>query len=329
MIFVIVAGALTYIVFRFRARASDDGEPRQIYGNKALEWTWTFIPLGIVTLLTVLMTRSMLETHSEPAQDRRPDIVVTGHQWWWEVRYPSGVVTANEVHVPVGVRSLVRLDAADVIHDFWVPELGPKEDMVPGQHNFVWLEPEQPGVYTGACAEFCGNEHGWMRIRVIAQTPQDFDAWQKAEAVAFTEAASTASPATASPAPAESASPLVPTPSLSASAAPSSSPNPDAQAPMATRSGLQAQGAALFAGKTCINCHRGPDMTSGPNVAPDLTWLGDRLTLGAGVMQNNPQTLADWLRNPQQFKPQCYMPNFHLTEDEVQALTAYLWRKSR
>ena len=95
-----------------------------------------------------------------------PDLVVIGHQWWWEARYPkSGVVTANEIHIPAGRRLLVRLESADVIHDFWVPRLARKMDMVPGHPNHIWLEADKPGAYAGACAEYCGAQHAWMRFQ--------------------------------------------------------------------------------------------------------------------------------------------------------------------
>lgn len=112
-----------------------------------------------------------------------PDIIITGHQWFWEAAYPgTTITTANEIHLPVGRRLLLQLDAADVIHDWWVPALGGKMDMIPGMNNYLWLTINQAGVYDGACSEFCGQQHAWMRIRVIAQSPADFALWLKQEA---------------------------------------------------------------------------------------------------------------------------------------------------
>jgi cytochrome c oxidase subunit 2 len=178
VIFAVVTLLVAYCVVAFRAR---DGakEPPQIAGHTRLEITWTIIPLLIVIGLFVLTARAMAA--SDPPADRAPDMTVVGHQWWWEVRYPSGAVTANEIHMPTGTPWLVDLQTDDVIHDFWVAELGRKIDMIPGHPSHVWLEADQPGTYLGACAEYCGSQHAWMRIRVVAQSPADFEAWQRHE----------------------------------------------------------------------------------------------------------------------------------------------------
>lgn len=116
-------------------------------------------------------------------KDRVPDVIITGHQWWWEVDYPAAhVVTANEVHLPVGKRLLMQMRSADVIHDWWVPELGNKMDLIPGQSNYLWLDITKPGIYAGACSEFCGAQHAWMRIKVIAQDEKDFNKYLAANA---------------------------------------------------------------------------------------------------------------------------------------------------
>jgi cytochrome c oxidase subunit 2 len=93
------------------------------------------------------------------------------------------VVTANEIHIPAGAKWLVQLESADVIHDFWVPRLGPKMDVVPGNTNHIWLEAGAAGQYDGTCAEFCGAQHAWMRFLVIAEPPADFAAWQRRQAI--------------------------------------------------------------------------------------------------------------------------------------------------
>jgi cytochrome c oxidase subunit 2 len=173
---VTVALAYSLVAFRFRG---GDGEPIQRTGNVALEVLWTAIPIAIVVGLFVMSVATM--ARSDPATDRAPDLMVVGHQWWWEVRYPSGVVTANEIHIPAGVSLLVRLESADVIHDFWVPRLARKMDAIPGHPNLFWMSADFPGSYGGTCAEFCGAQHAWMRLLVIAQSPSDFDAWQTAQ----------------------------------------------------------------------------------------------------------------------------------------------------
>jgi cytochrome c oxidase subunit 2 len=110
-------------------------------------------------------------------------VIVTGHQWWWEVEYPSaGVVTANELHLPVGRKVHLQIESADVIHDFWVPALSRKIDMVPGRENHLFFEVERTGRYDGVCAEFCGSQHGWMRFDVFVHEPTDFEAWLAGQA---------------------------------------------------------------------------------------------------------------------------------------------------
>ena len=112
-------------------------------------------------------------------------VEVTGHLWWWEMRYRSAIPgevfgTANELVIPSGVPVQLSLTSADVIHDFWVPKLGPKIDVIPGQRTHAWLQADQPGVYEGQCAEYCGLEHARMGIRVVALTPARFAAWRRA-----------------------------------------------------------------------------------------------------------------------------------------------------
>lgn len=154
-ILALVAGLIVYILFRYRH--GNARQPSQTTGNKKLEVTWTAVPIGLVAFLFVLSALAAREV-DRPIR-REPDVVVTGHQWWWEVRYPAAnVITANEIYVPVGRDMLIAIEAADVLHDFWVPRLGRKVD--PGRRNFVWIRAEQAGIYSGACAEFCGAQHG-------------------------------------------------------------------------------------------------------------------------------------------------------------------------
>ncbi len=176
--------ALVFIALRrYRARDGESGEARQTEGNLKLEIAWTVVPTLIVAGLFILTVRSMHSIDPTPPPGRQPDVVVVGHQWWWEVRYPaSGAVTANEIHVPVGRRLLFRLESADVVHDFWAPQLTRKIDMVPGHPNTIWMQVDKPGVYGGQCAEFCGAQHARMRFKVFAEPPAEFDAWLKAQA---------------------------------------------------------------------------------------------------------------------------------------------------
>src|SRR5262249_2851172 len=174
-ILALVTGLVAYCVVKFRAR--DGAEPAQTHGHTGLEIAWTIVPFLIVVALFVLTARTMGAT--DPPVDRAAALTVTAHQWWWEVRYPSGAVTANEIHMPAGERVLVELQSADVVHDFWVPALARKIDATPGRPVHFWISADRAGNYFGACAEFCGAQHAWMRIRVVAQTRADFDAWQR------------------------------------------------------------------------------------------------------------------------------------------------------
>jgi cytochrome c oxidase subunit 2 len=180
VIFALVAIILIISIIRFREGA-DRKEPSQIFNNPRLELVWTIIPILTLSVVFVYMMRVIHIV--TPTSTANPDLIVIGHQWWWEIRYPKeGVVTANEIHIPAGKKMLVQLESADVIHDLWIPELGPKMDLVPGQNNYMYLQASTPGVYLGTCAEFCGADHAWMRVRAIAQTQAQYEAWIKAQA---------------------------------------------------------------------------------------------------------------------------------------------------
>lgn len=178
-IFVIVAGMIVYALMRCRWREGE-ADPKQVAGNRTVEIVWTVIPFLIVVTLFLLSWKTMSASDPPPAQE--PDIVVTGHQWWWEARYPkSGVVTANEIHIPAGTPLSVRLETADVLHEFWVPELARKITTVPGHPNHIWIQSDHPGTYLGVCSEFCGTEHAWMHFLIVAEPPDQFQAWEKAQ----------------------------------------------------------------------------------------------------------------------------------------------------
>jgi cytochrome c oxidase subunit 2 len=276
IILLVVIGIIGAGLICFRERPGA-GEPRPYFGNRKLELLWTLGPILIVIWLFILTARGMHE--SDPAANREPDLIVIGHQWWWEVRYPgSGVVTANEIHFPVGQQWLVHLQSADVIHNFWVPALARKMQMIPGMTNHIWLEADAPGTYGGTCAEFCGAGHSWMHFSVIAESPAAFAAWlHRQEGV------------------------------------------PTNTVPETARDGRK-----LFQTLTCINCHslRGVSATSG--IAPDLTSLADRKTVGAGVLSNTETNLFRWLKNPQAIKRGCLMPDLKLTDAQAGSLAAYL-----
>lgn len=181
-VLLLVVVLTVYITLKFRANANA-AEPRQIAGNRKLE----IAMVGVPTILVIYFFFWSLNTMNAVNPDRgdyKPDVVITGHQWWWEAVYPgSAVITANEIHLPTGRKLLLQLNSADVIHDWWVPSLGAKMDMIPGMNNFLWVTINKPGIYKGTCSEFCGEQHAWMRIMVIAQAPADYNKWLLVHAV--------------------------------------------------------------------------------------------------------------------------------------------------
>jgi len=187
-IFLVVGGLLAYAIFRFRRRpAHENLEPPQVYRSNQVELAWTVIPILIVFVLILATTRTIYDVQSALPPPDSVNATVVGHQWWWEIRYPDlGIVTANELHVPVtksGKRrpTFIRLESADVAHSFWVPQLAGKIDLIPNRRNLVWIEPTEPGTYVGNCAEYCGLQHARMLLRVIAHTPDDFQKWVAAQ----------------------------------------------------------------------------------------------------------------------------------------------------
>jgi len=178
----VVAAGVVYSAVRYRSRGVATTEPRQIFGSRKLEILWTVVPVLIVAGLFVVAVRAMVLIDAPQDSDRSPDLVITGHQWWWEARYPNGVVVPWDIHIPAARRLRVRIESADVIHDFWAPNLARKMDAVPGHWSYIWLEADEPGIYAGTCSEFCGAQHAWMRFRVIAEPETDFEAWLNNEA---------------------------------------------------------------------------------------------------------------------------------------------------
>jgi cytochrome c oxidase subunit 2 len=131
-------------------------------------------------------TVSVMAAIQNPARKPQLSVAITAHQWWWEAQYlaatPSeSFVTANEIHIPVGIPVEFEIKSADVIHSFWVPALGGKTDAIPGRTNVTWLEADKPGVYRGQCSEYCGTQHSHMAFLVIAQTPGDYQKWRQGQ----------------------------------------------------------------------------------------------------------------------------------------------------
>jgi cytochrome c oxidase subunit 2 len=277
LIFVIVAGTIVYSILRFRG-LNGETDPEQIQENKIVEITWTVIPFVIVLFLFAMTLRAM--SRVEPPAPPTPDLVVTGHQFWWQADYPgSGVTTANEIHIPAGKPLSVLLESKDVLHEFWVPKLTRKMSNVPGQRNHVWLQADKPGTYIGQCSEFCGTQHTWMRIVVVADEPTQFEQWQQKQLRA-------------------------------------------AQSPAGA---VVSKGQELFRTLSCINCHAINGVAGAESrIAPDLTHVGSRKQLASGMIDNTPANMRLWLKSPQRIKPGALMPDFTLTDEQLDQLAGYL-----
>ncbi|HEX2910446.1 MAG TPA: cytochrome c oxidase subunit II [Chloroflexia bacterium] len=294
-VFLLVFGIVVYAILSSRRRVRNGEEARQIFGNNRLEITWTLGATALVIFLFVLTVITM--NTSDPAivsaDQQNPDVVIVGHQWWWEYQYPKAgkgadgrplVTTANEMHMPVGTKFVAKLEAADVIHDFWVPQLGRKMDMIPGKNdNYLTLQSDKTGELLGACAEYCGAQHAWMTIHVIVQSQADFNNWLQSQKQP-----------------------------------------PAAPATTSSIGGNPARGQQIFLQNTCINCHAISGTTANANVAPNLTYLGRRKILGAGIIENTPRNLQDWILNPQSIKPGVKMPGYQFSAEDIKDLVAYL-----
>src|SRR5580704_9927139 len=185
-IFLVVGGLLLFASIRFRHRPSDPDaaqEPAQIYGSNQIELSWTVVPILIVFVLFLATARVIYSTEHAPKPPNSLDVIVIGHQFWWEYRYPKlGIVTANELHIPVSnprnpTPTYLTMSSADTDHNFWVPQLAGKMDVIPNKINTMWIDPATPGLYLGQCAQYCGTQHAKMLLRVYADTPAEFAAW--------------------------------------------------------------------------------------------------------------------------------------------------------
>jgi len=298
-VFILVQGLIIYSVVRFRTRKDDDGSlPKQIHGNTRLEIVWTVIPAVILAVIAVPTVQGIFEVMDEP--EDAMTIEVIGHRWWFEYYYPDyDIYTANEFAIPVDRPVRLEMTAADlarspdlgVIHSFWVPRLAGKQDLVPGQTTFLNIQADEPGRYLGQCAEYCGVSHVNMRIRVEAYEQEEFDAWVEAQ----TQPADIPADGT-----------------------------------------LEAQGRELFLelgdGRlACASCHQvWEDGDRSPAQGPDLTHLMSRQEFAGAIHDMTEENLREWLRDPDSMKPMQYevngigMPNLDLSEDELDALVAYM-----
>lgn len=180
-IFFLMEGLLIYILIRFRHRPGA-ALPKQTHGNTRLELAWTAAPAVLLAVIAVPVVATIFSI-AEPPKDEKPlNVTVTANQWFWNFEYSDlGVLTSNEMHIPLNTPVVLTLKSNDVIHSFWVPKLGGKLDIVPGHTNSMWFNATEPGNYSGQCLEYCGASHALMRFRVIAESQADFDRWVQAQ----------------------------------------------------------------------------------------------------------------------------------------------------
>jgi cytochrome c oxidase subunit II len=188
LIFLVVFSLLSYAVVKFRNRVADSKrEPAQVYGSTQIELAWTVIPILIVVVLFLATARVIHAIQDAPRPASAVAVTAIGHQFWWEFRYSGlGIVTANELHVPVSdpahpTPTFLKLLSADSDHSFWVPQLAGKTDLIPNRVNETWVDPHETGLFLGQCAQYCGTQHAKMLLRVYVDSPEDFNAWVRGQ----------------------------------------------------------------------------------------------------------------------------------------------------
>ena len=310
IVFVLVESALIFVVIKYRRRENQPTPP-QTHGSTKLEITWTLIPAVILVFIAVPTVRTIFITQAQAAPGSL-NIEVTGHQWWWEFRYPDyGVTTANEIYLPVGRTVNFRLRSADVIHSFWTPQLGGKRDVVTNRTNYIWYTPDSStasSVWNGFCVEYCGASHANMRFRVFTVTPDQFASWVAGQKMPAHFGAV---------GPTLTAGPpgyIFPRDKIPDYAVPHG-PIPADLRFTPGLTGNAARGKQVFSGAACIGCHSiaGNPIAMGVT-GPNLTHVGSRSTIAAGRFPNAAAYLALWIKNARKMKPEVLMPTLGLDE---------------
>lgn len=293
-LFASVGSFMVYCLVKYHHRGEvtkDTPLPEQTHGSAVTEIFLIMLSVTMVGVIAIPAIQGIFYVGTVPQNEKVYEVNVTGYQWWWKFEYPEyGVVTANEIAIPAGRPVKFNLKTQDVIHAFWVPRLGGKMDLAPGQDNWLWLQADpdllaktnqqirtsdnKPGmrfehlpddypfqgyVLYGQCAEFCGASHAFMQFRVLVLDDDNFQkwiAWQKSN---------------------------------------SRSTLPDGEAQAAS---------ALFKQNRCGTCHtiRGVSGAGG-QVGPDLTHVGSRTSIAAGWLENTEANLAHWISHPDDVKP--------------------------
>jgi cytochrome c oxidase subunit 2 len=353
VIFLMVGGVLAYATWKFRAKTEADEHaepPPQSHGNPLVEIGLIAGSVFALVIIAVPTLKSIWYTYDVPGGETRPqldalikkgeayEVTATGLQWWFKFEYPleqingvGSLVTSNELVIPTNRPVRINLRTNDVIHSLWIPKLAGKVDMIPNRGNFLWLQADEPGYFWGQCAEYCGDSHAVMRFRVIALSPKDFADWVAQQ----TSPARNVTPKAGETPKAQFASlrtfkqnetgitdkyDVAPLEAWKAKQFPEKGEN----------GALIAQGKALFVSKTCAGCHEvrghGAAGISGPN----LTHIGARSMIAAGLIENNSEQLQRWIHDPGSVKAGNKMAkgyldnNIKLTNEDEVALVAYL-----
>jgi cytochrome c oxidase subunit 2 len=282
-VFVLVLLALGLALLRGRQNhgRADDALPSDRALRRAVTSAVALTAAVLLGLLSasVWTGRAVGALHASSAVS----IAVTGHQWWWEIQYEDAVpsqrvTTGDEFHIPVGLPVVLKVTSRDVIHSLWIPGLQGKRDLIPGYTTAIWIQADEPGVFRGQCAEFCGMQHAHMALTVVAEPEPAFRRW------------------------------------LTAMRQPASEPS---------AAGIR-RGRDVFMQARCAGCHTIRGTEAAGQVAPDLTHIGSRQTLGAATVPNTEEQLASWIRDPQHLKPGNQMPPNPLADADLRALVAYL-----
>ncbi|MDX3983646.1 MAG: c-type cytochrome [Achromobacter sp.] len=299
-IFVVVFALVAVALFGSAAARRRLSSPALIVGAGI-----AFPVVALTALLVYVLSAgpSMAGDGAKPAVR----IAVKGELWWWRVRYhdASGAVlfdTANDIRIPVGAWVEFELSSDNVIHSFWVPELAGKLDMIPGRVNRLRVRAQAAGTFTGQCAEYCGAQHANMKFNVVALEPDAYQAWQDAQVRPAEVRPAEVRPAEVRP----------------AQVRPAEAPPAQASAPTLH------QGERVFK-QACAQCHTVRGTAARGTLGPDLTHVGSRLSLAAGVLPNNVGALAGWIADSQHIKPGNPMPSFNqLPGEDLRAVARYL-----
>jgi len=311
VIFLFVGGLLAYAIWRYRARPTDDPKtlPPQTHGNAMIEMGTIVFSVVALVIIGIPTVRGIWMTHELPAQFQQEDILevtVEGYQWWWAFDYPSlGIRNANELVIPKGKVVKLHLRSKDVIHSFWLPKIAGKVDLIPGRANWMWIKADEAGHYYGQCAEFCGEAHAYMLFRADVLEADDWEAWIAAnQKVALPPAPGSGAVAFAEGSRRTEVAQAWSTFLVEA-----------ARQPDAYADDPVLDGARLFMTKgLCTQCHAIDGSPARGILGPNLTRVGGRRSLGAGILDHQDldggiddqaqlKNLVDWISRSEDFKP--------------------------